>query len=977
MRAERSQRIGQLLQAALQWAPGERPKFLADACGGDQTLRQEVESLLSTVPPSIDPAATNAATLPESGHAAWQQTAAFAPAGVNEQGEPGLTLDHYVLLGRLGRGGMGVVYAAYDPELNRKVAIKLLRPDRVDPDSGLRILREAQAMARLSHPNVISVYHVGTWRDQVFVVMEYVEGGTLRGWLSEQSRPVKEIVSVFVQAGRGLAAAHAAGLLHRDFKPDNVLLGKDGRARVIDFGLARAVEGDVAFASSLPSESPGAIHVSSGSPLDISLTRTGAVFGTPAYMAPEQRNGSPTNARTDQYSFCVALYEALYGERPLAREVKEPAPAGESAHLSERSKSRRAPAWIRAGIMRGLQPDSAERFPSMDALLEALTTDPAVKRRRTWGATLGVLLVAGVSVAFWQVARQRGLLCRGAEKNLAGVWDSERKNAVARTFRALAKPYGEDALRGVERVLDSYSERWVKMHTEACEATRIRGVQSEELLDLRMGCLSQRRQELRALSELLSQADAKLMAKAVDASQALTPLAECADAKALTAPVRPPADAATRAKVQQVRNKLAVAKAHDLAGQYAEELRLETSAAAEAKEIHYRPLEAEALGQLGELQKTKGDLKAAEATFKEALRAALASGHDLVSAQVWTGQVGLNIKRTRYQDADEAANNALAALERVGGNEVLLAPLLNDLGALREGEAKYDEAVANHQRALEIRKRLYGPIHRDVAQSMNNLGIAFARLGNDDQALEYYRGALSVYEQTLGPRHSRLSLSLNNIGNVLRRQGKLEESRASYERAVAIVEQAEGPDAPDVALPLDNLGIVVRLQGKFEEALALHRRALKIRQGQLGDSHPDVGATLEHIGTVLVEQKKPSEALGYFERQLAIDEKALGAEHPWVANDLVRLGRLHLDLHQPEQAVALLERALQLREARPAKGNGVAEARFALARALRQNGRDPSRSRSLALQARETYAGDPDKNAKTLSELDAWLAAKR
>src|SRR5262249_9608391 len=222
---------------------------------------------------------TNAATLPESGHAAWQQTAAFTPAGVNEQGEPGLTLDHYVLLGRLGRGGMGVVYAAYDPELNRKGAIKLLRPDRIDPDSGLRILREAQAMARLSHPNVISVYHVGTWRDQVFVVMEYVEGGTLRGWLSEQSRPVKEIVSVFVQAGRGLAAAHAAGLLHRDFKPDNVLLGKDGRVRVFDFGLARAADMNDERAAAPGGASFASPELASHEPtLAMRLTRSGSLI---------------------------------------------------------------------------------------------------------------------------------------------------------------------------------------------------------------------------------------------------------------------------------------------------------------------------------------------------------------------------------------------------------------------------------------------------------------------------------------------------------------------------------------------------------------------------------------------------------------------------------------------------------------------------------------------------------------------------
>src|SRR5215510_3803937 len=322
-----------------------------------------------------------------------------------------------------------------------------------------------------------------------------------------------------------------------------------------------------------------------------------------------------------------------------------------------------------------------------------------------------------------------------------------------------------------------------------------------------------------------------------------------------------------RAQVEVVRGKLAAAKAHDLAGQSAEALRLTREAVAESKEIHYRPLEAEALGQLGELQKVRGEVKGAESAFKEAALAASASGHDLVFALVWIGQTATYVNRASYPEAEEAAKSAFAAIERLGGNDELLANLLNDVAVLREGEGNYADAVSNHERALEIRKRLFGPVHRDVAQSLNNIGIAYARLGDDERALESYRSALAVYEQTLGPRHPRLALNLNNIGNVLRRQGKLEESRASYERAVAIVEAAEGPGAFEVALPLDNLGIVLRLQKRYDEALALHQRALRIRQASLGDSHPIVGSTLEHIGTVLEAQGKLGEAGDHFERQ--------------------------------------------------------------------------------------------------------------
>ncbi|HYR54612.1 MAG TPA: serine/threonine-protein kinase [Myxococcaceae bacterium] len=975
MRAERSQRIGQLLQAALRYDDARRESFLTQSCAGDETLRREVESLLSSVQ-SRSPQ-TRAATAPDAAPRGWQETVDFAaPACVEPEEGPGATLDHYVLLGRLGSGGMGIVQAAYDPELGRKVAIKLLRPGRVDPELGrARLMREAQAMARLSHPNVIAIYHVGTWRDQVFVVMEYVDGGTLRQWLDEKPRSVDEIMSVFVQAGRGLAAAHSAGLMHRDFKPDNVLPGKDGRVRAIDFGLARAVEDNARGAD--PTEGRTQSGGGDGS-LEISLTCTGAVLGTPAYMAPEQRASGEANPSTDQYSFCVALYEALYGERPVPDAgSRDPRAAAGSVATSASRKSSPVPAWIRDAVWRGLGPDKSRRHPSMDALLEALTRNPAAKRRRALVAAAGVLGVAAVLLGSWQIAHQRSLICKGAEQKLLGAWDPERKSAIARAFRSLAKPYGEDALKGVGRSFDAYAESWARMHTQACEATRIRGEQSEELLDLRMACLSSRREELRALGDLLSQADAKLMTKAVDAAQLLTPLSGCADAKALLAPVRPPADPATRAKVEEVRKKLATGRAHELAGQYAEASKIEIAAVAEAKEIGYRPLEAEALASLGQFQTTAGDVKAAETTLKDAVLAASASGHDFAFAKAWIAQVGLYIKRARFHESDEAIRSASAALERLGGNDELLGDLLNDTAVLREGQGKYDQALVNHQRALEIRKRLLGPVHRDVAQSLNNLGIAYARLDNDDQALEAYRGALSIYEQTLGPGHPRLALSLNNIGNVLRRQRKLDPSRAAYERAIAIVEQAEGPEAFNVALPVDNLGILCRLQGRFEEALALHQRALKIRQRELGEGHPDVGATFEHVGQVLVDQKKPGEALSYFERQLAIDEKALGAEHPYVASDLMRIGRLLLDLHQSPKAITSFERALQLREARPGKASNLGEVRFALARALDQAGRDRGRARSLASQAREVYASDPEKNAKPLAEIDAWLGGKR
>ena len=260
-------------------------------------------------------------------------------------------LGRYVILSALGAGGMGIVYAAYDRELGRKVALKFLRPGPAgQSDSGPareRLLREAQALARLAHPNVITVHDVGVLDGEVFVAMEFVEGQTLRAWLADESLTPAAILQVLAQAGEGLVAAHAAGLVHRDFKPDNVLVGDDGRVRVTDFGLARADVDEPATA--LPEgEEPTAIQAT--------LTRTGALLGTPAYMAPEQRRGERADVRADIYAFAVTLHEALTGARP-----------GDDS-----KKKRRIPARLERLVARGLEADPAARWPSMRAVLEAL-----------------------------------------------------------------------------------------------------------------------------------------------------------------------------------------------------------------------------------------------------------------------------------------------------------------------------------------------------------------------------------------------------------------------------------------------------------------------------------------------------------------------------------------------------------------------------------------------------------------------------
>jgi serine/threonine-protein kinase len=373
---ERFRRVDKLVSLALERAADERAEFIREACAGEEDLRIEVESLLASQMNRDEflaeaPARLAAQLLAESaGHRD------NAPTPLSSSG---LVPGRYKILDKLGVGGMGVVYLAEDPELGRKVAIKLVDPKAsgtVSASEGrARLLREARALAQLSHPNVIAVHDVGTCADQVFVAMEYVEGGTLSRWLAERKRNWREVLSTFVQAGRGLAAAHTVGIVHRDFKPDNVLVGNDGRVRVLDFGLARPAQ--PSYSEELQNADGQALADTKTVPrlamLGVTVTQRGKFIGTPAFMAPEQLMGERVTEKTDQYGFCVALFQGLYDTLPfnadnfgaLLEQIMQ-------RKVNEVPNFNSVPSSVHQALLRGLSPNPDDRFSSMEALLEKL-----------------------------------------------------------------------------------------------------------------------------------------------------------------------------------------------------------------------------------------------------------------------------------------------------------------------------------------------------------------------------------------------------------------------------------------------------------------------------------------------------------------------------------------------------------------------------------------------------------------------------
>ncbi|HEY6477960.1 MAG TPA: serine/threonine-protein kinase, partial [Polyangia bacterium] len=368
----------------------------------------------------------------------------------------GASIGRYIVLGLVGRGGMGEVYAAYDPELDRKVAVKLLR---VKAGNGVslsegrqRTLREAQAIARLSHPNVVVVFDVGTFDEKVFIAMEFVDGNTVTYWMEQQPRTWNEVLRIFIAAGRGLIAAHEKGLVHRDFKPDNVMVGKDGQVRVMDFGLARQMpekplravrpragapnRGDLKVGTETLPLDQGTLMLNQGSSdsgdmqssvsglFDARLTRTGAMMGTPAYMAPEQFFGKETDARTDQFSFCVALYEALYGERPFeGKRLTELTANVVQGTVRAAPGGTKVPFWVRRILLRGLRSAAAERYPTMGELLDELGKDPRAKRRKWAVGTAVALLPLVVGLGVRQSVVGQRVMCGSGADRLVGIWE--------------------------------------------------------------------------------------------------------------------------------------------------------------------------------------------------------------------------------------------------------------------------------------------------------------------------------------------------------------------------------------------------------------------------------------------------------------------------------------------------------------------------------------------------------------------------
>jgi eukaryotic-like serine/threonine-protein kinase len=871
----------------------------------------------------------------------------------------GTAIRRYVVLERLGAGGMGVVYAAYDYGLDRRIALKLVR-DRGGEAARARLVREAQALAKLSHPNVVTVYDVGEHDGEVYVAMELVEGSSLRAWLAAKPRDWRAVLEVFRRAGAGLAAAHAAGIVHRDVKPDNIFIDGGGAVRVGDFGLARIDQDSVTTGEVTP-HSGGA-----------AMTLTGTVMGTPPYMSPEQHAGRrEIDARTDQFGFCVALYEALYGARPFAGDDSAALCAAIAAgRLTAPETGREVPGWIRRAIVRGLAADPAARFPSMTALLVELGRDPRVRRRRWVIAGAALTAMAGIALgSAWLAGGDAAAACRVDGARFAGVWDAPRRAAMHAAFVRSGAPGAEDAWQRVERAIDERTAGWQRMHTEACEATHVRAEQSPELLDLRMACLDDRATDLRAVTDLLVDANRAMVKRAFDAIRGLEPLDACTRPAAL----RAGGHRATDAGAAERRDRLSRARAATLLGKRPLALEILRTVANDARAVHDSEVESRAMRSAGDLLTERGEVEGAQDALYRALSATVANDSQELATRAWLSLAWLvGVEGGRHDEAHQLARVARATLERLGSAPALQANLEDLVGVLFYNQGKYAEAAPHLERGLALREQVHGPTSREVASSLQHLGLLRGAEGRKELALELHRRARENAEREIGPNYAPVIAYVGAEGAALFELGRYDEALALFERALEAVRRSDPDDALQAAGMINNIAMVQYKRGELVEAQASYERSLALFEPVTGRDSTQIIPPLFNLGAVLRDRGRYDESLAHLQRAVGIQETVLGKEHPELADTLSEVGTTLLAAHRPGLAIAPLERAIAIRAHLAGAVKEVAEDRLLLARALVDARRERGRALELADAARAVFVAQGD--AASVKSVDSWRA---
>jgi len=854
---------------------------------------------------------------------------AAAPAQV-PPAVAGDRVGRYVLIRKLGAGGMGVVFAAYDPQLDRRVAIKLLRVDLVASSGSVRArertLREARALARLIHPGIVAVHDAGFHKGELYIVMELVEGESLRDWLAAGPRPVAAIVDVFRQAAIGLSAAHAQQMVHRDFKPDNVLIGRDGRVRVADFGLVHIADGGAERSPAAADDAPdaratvvgsapgataaaattattaaaasrsGAVTVGLGraaaaaalSPAlaaTPALTVTGAFMGTPGYMAPEQLDGAEVDARADQFAFGITLWAALYGAPPWTVAELGPRRAAMAAGPPPDPETARAvPTWLRAVVRRTLAPAPADRFPTMTAVVAAIDRGLA-RRRRITTAVAGVTITGVVAAALAVGAlRERGPEpCGGGRALIGQVWNPGRAAEV----RARLAGRGLD-LRAMQPLLgrlDGYARDWAADHRAACRATRVDRAQTEQVLDQRMACLDRARASLRAVVGAL--ADGRLDDPGRRGlADDLPAIAACSDRETLDGVEARPA------AVDQARLEAAIAQMLDAKLAVYDVARADATdrseeALRQARATGWAPLVADAALIHGELLRQRQRYDQARPFYDEALREALRGSPPRVQAEIMASLAYLELLRDDHALAQAWIDRAMALSSRLHRPAELELLILDDAFAIALATGDPTRAKAFAEREVALASAAAPPDDHRLADALLDLGRLASDEGRYADAVATIDRALAVGRGALGDDTPWQAVGLQAEIEPLIALGRTRDARTAVERAIAVRRPVFGPDDAFAAELYTLLGAIAQRHGDLAGARAAYEGSVPRAIATHGADATATAMAIANLAMIDAEAGDFARAeTGALQAQ-GIFERKLGAGAPELINVLV------------------------------------------------------------------------------------------
>lgn len=923
---------------------------------------------------------------------------------------------------KLGEGGMGVVYLVHDVELERPVALKL--QSRESEHSTLRMAREARAMARLSHPNVVPIHEVGEHRGQLFIAMEYIPGGTVRQWLRKSPRPWQEIIQLFVQAGHGLAAAHAIELVHRDFKPDNVLVGEDGRARVADFGLARAIvpklDGDSAeftatasadlgrSATAANSESrPGPISSSvAASDLSNKLTRTGARVGTVAYMAPEQWAGTELDARTDQFSFCVALFEALCGVRPF-----EGRNAGALLYNIQRGKvrdpmpGRRVPRRILKILRRGLAADPDARFPSMPALLRKLEQKP-VSRRRV-AVSLGALGVAAVVGAAINTEDETDP-CEAGAADMRSLWTSEVEGELRSVAAASGKPHITDTVERALGPLSDYADDWIETYTTACASTHVRKEQTEATFELVAACLADRRQAYEGVVEELRSGEAAKLEASVGAATSLPRLAPCTNVEALGQLDPLPSDPQVRQSLLELRAEIQALPEDSSDMDYEDGLALANSLLERAKAIGYRPTIGRArLGVVGVQERASRFVT--DDLVREAFNDGLASGDYHLAADAAKFSVDF-YSPTDAPEAHRWGATGRTLLDEIGASKSAYLGLLRAEGVAYGMATEFEKAEPIFREIIDVRTA-DDPEDPRLANAYADLAVMLAQKGDLGSAVSLFEEAHARTIQAKGVRHPDSARALANVARIKLATGGRKEAITLFEEARARLAAAYGDEYPEVARLDNSLADLYAAIGEMDRAISVLEHAIEVMRTTSGHRLParfeaevlysqllaETGRRTEAADalavtiTALREHALPvelavaltegaSQALHRGEYQAALD-MGLESIESWgraesingMTSTWLYVGRAYVGLEKLDEAEAAFQSAVESAKGRPTATAYAASAVLGIAELQETRGTIESDTEAMVRNAIESVQGGSAASRDTADALRAWL----